>query len=60
MSNEVALNFTDELQLVASSSFATVDTFLDVDEDVVLDICEDFRYESLRYFSDILFRCFYE
>jgi len=54
------LNFTDESQLVAYSSFANVDTFLDGDEDVVFDISEDYGSESLQYVSDFLFRCFYE
>ncbi|MCQ2411915.1 MAG: hypothetical protein MJ057_03070 [Sphaerochaetaceae bacterium] len=45
VSDEVALNFDDGSQLIVSSSFANVDTFFDVDEDVVFGIREDSGYE---------------
>ncbi len=45
VSDEVALNFSDGSQLIVTSSFADVDTFFDVDEDVVFSIREETGYE---------------
>lgn len=52
VSNEVALNFDDGSQLVISSSFADVDTFFDVDEDVLFSIKEESGYEPFCNIGD--------
>lgn len=45
VSDVVTLNFSDNSQIVVTSSFADVDTFFDVEEDVVFSIREDSGYE---------------
>ncbi len=52
VSNEVVLNFDDSSQLVISSSFADVDTFFDVDEDVLFSIKEESGYEPFCNIGD--------
>lgn len=52
VSDEVALNFSDGSQLVITSSFADVDTFFDVDEDVVFAVREDTGYEPFCNIGD--------
>ncbi len=52
VSDEVTINFADGSQLVVTSSFADVDTFFDVDEDVVFAIREDFGYEPFSNIGD--------
>ncbi len=50
--DEVSLNFIDGTQLVITSSFASVDTFFNIDEDVVFNIREDYGYEPSSNISD--------
>lgn len=50
--DEVSLNFIDGTQLVITSFFASVDTFFNIDEDVVFNIREDCGYEPSSNISD--------
>lgn len=52
VSDEVTLNFADGSQLVVSSSCENIDTFFDVEEDVVFAIREDTGHEPFCNIGD--------